>query len=116
MGHNAVFFGWNRSIPGREQRSAEHFQDFVKYLGAQQQSDKIASFDAVFLDTHGGDMNGFFLIRGDSDQLSALVNSDDWATHMVRASMHLENSGSVRAFTGDAVMARMELWTSHIPG
>jgi hypothetical protein len=35
---------------------------------------------------------------------------------MVRASMHLENSGSVRAFSGDAVQARMELWTSHIPG
>jgi uncharacterized protein with GYD domain len=116
MGFNAVFFGWNRSIPGREQRSAEHFQDFVNYLGAQQKSNKIESFDTVFLDTHGGDMNGFFLIRGHSDQLSALVNSDDWATHMVRASMHLENAGSVRAFTGDAVMARMELWKGHIPG
>jgi uncharacterized protein with GYD domain len=116
MTSNAVFFGWNRSIPGREQRSAEHFQDFVKYLGEQQQSGKIASFEPVFLDTHGGDMNGFFLIRGDADQLGALVNSDDWASHMVRASMHLENSGSVRAFSGDAVQARMELWTSHIPG
>ena len=116
MGNNAIFFGWNRSIPGREQRSAEHFQDFVKYLGTQQQSGKIASFDTVFLDTHGGDMNGFFLIRGDSEQLSALLDSDDWSNHMVRASMHLESSGAVRAFTGDAVTARMELWTSHIPG
>ena len=61
-------------------------------------------------------MNGFFLIRGDGDQLSALVNSDHWSTHMVRASMHLSNSGSVRAFSGDAVTARMELWSSHIPG
>ena len=111
MKSNAVFFGWNRSIPGREQRSAEHFQDFVKYLGAQQQSGKIASFEPVFLD-----MNGVVLIRGDAGQLSALVDSDDWSTHMVRASMHLENAGSVRAFSGDAVMARMELWTSHIPG
>lgn len=116
MKNNAVFFGWNRSLPGREQRSAEHFQDFVKYLGEQQQSGKIASFDTVFLDSHGGDMNGFFLIRGNNDQMNDLVNSDDWSTHMVRASMHLDGSGSVRAFTGDAVMDRMGLWTSHIPG
>jgi len=115
MSHNAVFFGWNRAIAGRERLSGEHFQDFVKYLGEQQKSGKIASFDTVFLDTHGGDMNGFFLIHGNSDQLSALVNSDAWSAHMVRASMHLESSGAVRAFTGDSVMPRMELWKSHIP-
>jgi hypothetical protein len=48
-------------------------------------------------------MNGFFLIRGEDDQLGALVNSDDWSTH------------TVRAFSSDAVTARMELWISHIP-
>jgi arylsulfatase len=40
-----MLFGWNRSIPGREKLSNEHFQDFVQYPPRQ----KAASFnlDAV---------------------------------------------------------------------
>jgi len=29
MSSNAIFFGWNRSLPGRERQSAEHFGEFV---------------------------------------------------------------------------------------
>ena len=28
MSSNVIFFGWNRSIPGRERLSAEHFGEF----------------------------------------------------------------------------------------
>jgi hypothetical protein len=33
MSSNALFFGWNRSVPGCEKISAEHFGSFVQYLG-----------------------------------------------------------------------------------
>ena len=52
-------------MPGREKVSAQHFEEFVKHLWLQQ-TGTIQSFDAVFLDPHGGDLNGFFLIKGDS--------------------------------------------------
>jgi hypothetical protein len=116
MSSNAIFFAWNRSLPGRERLSGEHFNDFVGYLGGLQKSGGIQSFEAVFLNPHGGDMNGFFLIRGDSARLDAVVASDDWVRHMTRAAMHLDGSGAVRAVAGDAVMQRMELWRSLIPG
>jgi hypothetical protein len=29
MNSNVIFFGWNRSIPGRERLSAAHFSEFV---------------------------------------------------------------------------------------
>jgi hypothetical protein len=35
--------------------------------------------------------------------------------NMVRAGMHLEGSGAVRAVTGEAANERMTLWTSQIP-
>ena len=38
MGFNTVFFGWNRSIPGRERLSGAHFEDFVGYLTGLQKS------------------------------------------------------------------------------
>ena len=55
------------------------------------------------------------LLRGDPAKLDALASSDDWARHMVRAGMHLDSSGYVRAHTGGAVMERMQLWTGAIP-
>jgi len=115
MKSNVIFFGWNRALPSREKLSSNHFNEFVEYLGVLQKKDTIHSFDAVFLEPHGGDMNGFFLIRGECASLDALIASTEWATHMVRAGMHLECSGAVRGFTGESVMKRMELWNKSIP-
>jgi hypothetical protein len=115
MATNMVLFAWNRSLPGREKISAAHFQDFVQYLGGLKSKAAIQSFDIVFLNNHGGDLNGFFLIRAEPSKLDALMATQDWESHMQRASLHLEGSGAVRGVTGDAVMERMKLWTSLIP-
>lgn len=115
MSSNVIFFGWNRPLPGRERLSAAHFQEFVQYLGGLQQNGTIESFDVVFLNPHGGDLNGFFLIRGDRGKLAELVQSADWTTHMTRASLHLDGSGAVPGVTGEAVHERMKLWTSLLP-
>jgi hypothetical protein len=105
-----MFFAWNRSIPGREQESATHFQEFSQYLGEQQQQGKISSFTPVFLNPHGGDLNGFFLIHGESSSLDAIMSSDAWMQHMMRAALHLEGSGAVRGVAGDEVGSRMAQW------
>jgi len=115
MDRNVIFFAWNRSIPGRENTSGAHFEEFVAYLEAQAQSGSIQGFDAVFLDNHGGDLNGFFLIRGETASLDALTASSEWLEHMTRGALHLEGSGAVRGVTGDGVGKRMELWSRHIP-
>jgi hypothetical protein len=111
MASNVIFFAWNRSIPGREETSASHFQEFVQYLTEQQQQGRISSFVPVFLNPHGGDMNGFFLIHGDNASLDAVMESDDWMQHMMRASLHLEGSGAVRGVAGDEVSGQLARWT-----
>ena len=115
MGSSVLLFGWNRSIPGREKVSAGHFDEFVKYLSGLQRNAAIQGFDVVFLDAHGGDLNGFFLIRGESSKLDAVVSTSEWITHITRATLHLEGSGVVRGVTGDEVMKRMAIWASAIP-
>ena len=115
MASNVILFGWNRPIPGREKMSAQHFGDFVQYLGGLQQKAAIQGFETVFLDAHGGDFNGFFLIKGESAKLDALISTSEWLTHMTRAALHLEGSGVVRGATGNEVMDRMALWTSLLP-
>jgi hypothetical protein len=116
MERNVIFFAWNRSVPGREKTSGKHFEEFVAYLGGLAQAGGIDGFDVVFLDPHGGDMNGFFLIRGASAKLDALTATPEWTEHMTRAALHLQGAGAVRGATSDQAMKRMELWNKHIPG
>ena len=115
MGSNALLFGWNRSIPGRERISGAHFEEFVGYLTGLQEAGTIESFDVVFLNNHGGDLNGFFLIRGEHAHLGTMMSSPEWEQHMIRAAMHLEESGAIRGVTGERVAERMALWTASIP-
>lgn len=115
MRPNLLIFGWNRSVPGRELVSAQHFQEFVEYLGAQKRSGQIESFDAVLLEPHGGDLNGLFLIRAEPAKLTQLTESPEWTRHQTRAILHLEGAGSVRGITGDAVNEQMKEWASAIP-
>jgi hypothetical protein len=115
MASSVLLFGWNRSIPGREKVSAGHFDEFVKYLGGLQEKGAIQSFDPVFLDAHGGDLNGFFLIKGESAKLDTLRSTTDWIAHITRASLHLEGVGVIHGVTGDEIVKRMAIWTSAIP-
>jgi hypothetical protein len=115
MSSNLAFFAWNRSIPGRETMSAEHFQEFLSFLASEQKAGRIQSFEPVFIDPHGGDLNGFVLIRGDSAKLDAFMASPTFVNHRMRAMLHLEGSGCVRGVTGDLVMERMKLWTELLP-
>jgi len=115
MGPNMVFFGWGDVKTGREQMAGQLFGEFVQYLGGQQQQGMIESFQAVFLDPHGGDLQGFFLIHGETGKLDALLNSTAWITYVTQASLYLNSVGAIRATTGDVLMERMAVWTSLIP-
>jgi hypothetical protein len=115
MDSNAIFFGWNRSIPGREKVSGDHFGEFVAYLDALKKEGSIESYDVVFLTPHGGDMNGFFLIRGASAKLDGVMASEEWGVHMTRAAMHLQGSGAVRGQTGGLIELSMRRWVGLIP-
>ena len=113
MNTNVILFGWNRSIPGREEESSKHFTEFNSYLTGLKDEGAIESYQVIFLDNHGGDLNGFFLIHGSGDQLGAVYRSDEWHDHITRASLHLDGVGAIGGATDDLVMKRMDRWNRH---
>ena len=115
MTSNVLMFGWNRSIPSRETHSAQHFKDFTEYLAAQQSAGNIASFEPVLLEPNGSGLHGFFLIRGETEQLNRLTSSQDWLQHVTRAILHLEGTTLTRGVNGAALRDRMGLWMAAIP-
>ena len=115
MGTNVVFMGWDRPIPGREGVATALFQEFNQYLGGQQQAGAIQSFDSVFLNVHGGDLNGFTLIRGDSGKLDALLSSEAWETYITRATLLMDGFGVIRGVTGELLLKQMEAFMRFAP-
>jgi hypothetical protein len=116
MATDVIFVGWNRAVPGREPLAAQHFQDFTGYLGGLQGAGAIESFEPVLLAQHGGDLNGFFLIRGDSVQLGALQGTAEWTAHITRGGYNMEGFGAVRGVTGEGVASWMATWMEVISG
>ncbi len=115
MSKDVIFVGWNRIIPGREKAAGEHFQEFMGYVIQLEQEGAIDSYEPILLTAHGGDLNGFVLLRGEISKLQELKRTDAWALHVTRAGMHIEGFGVINGVTGAGVMEWMERWTSLIP-
>lgn len=110
MSTNVIFMGWDRPVAGREAQAGQLFQECLQYLGGLQQAGTIQSFETVLLGPHGGDLNGFFLIRGETAKLDALQSSEEWMSYTTRGGLALEGLGVVRGATGELVMTWMDLW------
>ncbi len=64
MADHALFVGWGEVVPGREQRATRVFGETMAYFGRLQQEGAVAGVEPFFLEPHGGDLGGFFLVRG----------------------------------------------------
>jgi hypothetical protein len=115
MSADVIFMGWDRAVPGREAAVAAQFQEVLQYLGELQQAGTIESFQPVLLSPHGGDLNGFILIQGESTKLDALAASREWGAHVTRGGLNLQGLGVVRGATGELLMEWMTGWTEAIP-
>jgi hypothetical protein len=108
MAEAGLFVGWGAPVRGRETAGLGVFQEAIGYWGEQQGSGGIESFDVVILEPHGGDLAGFFLVRGSEEQIATVRASDDYARLITRAGMVVERVGSVGAFLGDGLGPAVE--------
>jgi len=103
MADAALFVGWGNTVRGRERKALEVFGDAVQFYGGLQQSGEIESVEPIFLEPHGGDLIGFFLIRGDAEKLAALRVREDFMRLNARASLIVEGFGVVGASVAGGV-------------
>ncbi len=107
MGDSALFIGWGGAVRGRERQAMQVFGEAVGTWQDLQAQGKIDGFESVFLEPHGGDLAGFFLLRGDPGRLAALRQDDVFLRVISRANLIVENLGVVGAHTGAAVEDQM---------
>jgi hypothetical protein len=100
MAEMGVFIGWGDPIRGREAKGLEVLEESVAYWGRLQQEGQIESFEVVLLYPHGGDLQGFALLRG----------SDEFNRLMARAGLVVEGLGIVSAALGASLGPQVELY------
>jgi hypothetical protein len=104
---NALLVGWNRPLPGREGAATETFASFTNYLAKQQQMGNIESYEPVLLDAHGGDLNGFILIRASRPALDKLRATNEFVDQTTRANYLVDRFGIIDAYLGPQLQDRM---------
>jgi hypothetical protein len=110
MAEAGLFIGWGSPVRGRETVGLGVFQEAIAYWGSQQEAGAVESFEVVLLEPHGGDLAGFFILRGTEAQMDALRDADDYRRLITRAGMVVEGLGVVNAFLGDGLPEAVQLY------
>jgi hypothetical protein len=107
MSDEALFLGWGEVVRGREAKAVQVFNESVEYYAKLQQEGKIESFEPWFLAPHGGDLDGFILIRGERSQLDEVLRSPEFESLQTRVGLIVDRVGVVHAATGETLARLM---------
>lgn len=107
MAEAALFIGWGAPVHGREAKGLEVFGEGAQFFGQLQQDGTIENVDTVLLEPHGGDLYGFFLLRGGTAQLDELRGRDDFLRLISRAGLIVERLGIVPAAVDEGIQEQL---------
>ena len=110
----ALFIGWGQVVRGREKRALQVFNESVEYWGGLQGDGKIEDFEVVLLTPHGGDLQGFALLRGSEDQVAALRADEEFQRRVTRADLIVESQGVVDAAIGEGLARGLTQYQAEI--
>ena len=113
MADHALFVGWGEIIAGREQQAARVFGETMDYFGRLAQAGEIGGVDPFFLEPHGGDLGGFFLVRGEAAALARVRASEEFGRVVIRATMVAQRVGVVGATTGAELARQLGEYQQH---
>jgi hypothetical protein len=114
MADAGLFIGWGQVVRGREGPAVDGFNEFVEFAGHLQGDGRIEDFEICFLEPHGGDLAGYILLRGSTEQMDAVRDNDEFLHHMTRADLHVENLGIIGAALGDGIARQMAIYQEEI--
>jgi hypothetical protein len=114
MADQGLFVGFGVPVRGREQQAANVFNEAVELWTRLEQEGTIESWDAVFLEPHGGDLGGFFLVWGERDAIARVRVSDDLERLNTRAQLIVERYGVVGAEKGARIASQMQLFLESV--
>jgi primosomal protein N'' len=114
MADSGLFIGFGAPVRGREQQAIKVFNESFEYYSRLQHEGEVESFEPVLLEPHGGELGGYFLLRGDKDKLARIRGSEEFERLTARAELIVENLGIVAAFLGERLMSQMSVFSQQV--
>ena len=114
MADAGLFIGWGDVVRGREERALDVFNETVELYGQMQADSRIESFEVCLLNPHGGELQGFALLRGSEDQIDAVRRAEDFQRVLTKALLIVENLGVVDAALGEGLGRQMAIFQEEI--
>ena len=110
MADAVIFLGRNRPSVGREQQAMQVFQKSLEFYTKLQTEGRIESFEPVLLSSHGGDLNGFVLLRGDAEKLSEIRRDETFVDIVIEAEYCVDGFGHVDGYIGKGLDDVITRW------
>jgi len=110
MANAVIFLGWNRPSVGREQQAMQVFQKSLEFYTKLQTEGRIESFEPVILSSHGGNLNGFVLLRGDAEKLSEIRRDETFVDIVIEAEYCVDGFGHVDGYIGEGLDDVITRW------
>jgi hypothetical protein len=110
MATACLFIGWNRPYPGQEKEAYGFLMgEGGERLKQWKKEGWFESSEIIGITPHGGDLNGFILVKGERAKLDELRRTDDFERFSMRAARAFDRWGVVPGVTEEGmqkVMAR----------
>ena len=111
MADSAMFIRWGETAPGRERQAVGLFGESLKFLTTLVTQGRVASVEPFFLQPNGGDLEGFWIVRGERDELNKIRGEDGFQKLQIRAQAVVRNFGVIEAITGESLNQHMAWFT-----
>ena len=115
MAEAGLFIGWSAPVRGREEKAIQVFGEAMAYWASLEEDGKVEGSQAAILRPHGGDLGGFFLVRGTRDQIAAVQQEEEFNRINARAALVVEGFGVVPAFLDEGIAPQMQLFQEMVP-
>jgi hypothetical protein len=113
MADRMLLISWGSTVRGMESRAIEVFNEAMGILGRMQQDGRIDSFDVSLLSPNG-DMDGFIMIRGNAEQMTALREDEEFQRNTVDAQLAVDGIRHIDGYTNEAVATQMQMYMDAI--
>jgi len=97
MSDHGLFIGFGLPVRGREVAAGKVFGETMAYWNARKGAGDIDSVEVAILEAHGGELNGFILVRGDPQALARIRGSEEFGRLTLRASFTVQDIGVTAA-------------------
>jgi len=110
MAEAGLFLGWGQVVRGREKQALERFNESMQLYARLQDQGRIESFDVALLTPHGGDLQGFILIRGSAEQIDSLRRDEEFERLQQKVDLIVDRLGIVDALVDEGLAEGMGMY------